>query len=59
MNRLTTHLVVALERIIEISYSGHPDGRETRLEMITRIANSALKIEAELAKGANDGIRID
>jgi hypothetical protein len=33
----------ALRHIIEIGYAGHPDGRETRLEMITRIATQALE----------------
>lgn len=38
-----TDLINALKNIKEISYSGHPDGREVRLEMITRIANYALE----------------
>lgn len=32
-----------LQTIVEISYSGHPDGRETRLELINRYAKIALK----------------
>jgi hypothetical protein len=32
----------ALTRILEISYAGHPDGREIRLELIARIAKAAL-----------------
>lgn len=31
-----------LERIGEIAYAGHADGRETRLEMIERYARNAL-----------------
>ena len=42
--------IEALQRILEISYFGHPDGRETRLVMITRIAQQALK-EAENENG--------
>jgi len=33
----------ALRRILEISYRGHPEGRETRLEMIERYAKAALE----------------
>jgi len=33
----------ALKQILEISYSGHPDGREARLEVISRMAQEALK----------------
>jgi hypothetical protein len=37
-----------LRLILELAYSGHPDGRETRLEMIRRYAEAALKLtEAE------------
>jgi len=32
----------ALRRILEIAYKGHPDGRETRLELISRYAGLAL-----------------
>ena len=35
--------VEALRQILEISYAGHPDGREVRLEMITRYAKEGLK----------------
>jgi hypothetical protein len=35
--------IEALQRILEIAYEGHPEGRATRLEMITRIAQAALK----------------
>lgn len=35
--------IEALRRILEIAYPGHPDGRETRLEMIARIARAALE----------------
>ena len=34
--------IEALQRILEISYAGHPDGRETRLEMIARIAQAGI-----------------
>ncbi|MFI5222719.1 MAG: hypothetical protein ACHQX3_00500 [Nitrospirales bacterium] len=33
----------AMRQILEISYAGHPDGREVRLETITRIAKQALE----------------
>lgn len=32
----------ALERILELAYAGHPDGREARLEMIRRIAEGGI-----------------
>jgi hypothetical protein len=35
----------ALRQIMEISYAGASDGRETRLELITRIAKRALEME--------------
>lgn len=37
----------ALRRILEISYSGHPDGREDRLTMIHRYAEDGLKVDHE------------
>jgi hypothetical protein len=33
----------ALKQIVEIAYSGHPDGREARLAVIERTAQEALK----------------
>jgi hypothetical protein len=33
----------ALRWILDISYAGHPDGREVRLEQITKIARQALE----------------
>lgn len=33
----------ALERILELAYAGHPDGREVRLEMIARYAKAGLE----------------
>jgi hypothetical protein len=35
----------ALERILELAFAGHPDGRADRLEMIRRYAEAGLKFE--------------
>jgi len=37
----------ALRAILEISYAGHPEGRETRLEMIERYARAGLETAVE------------
>lgn len=37
----------ALQQIMEISYAGHPDGREARLEIIERTAKQALERAGE------------
>ena len=39
----------ALQRILELAYAGHPDGREVRLEMIRRFAEDALAAEQTCA----------
>ena len=38
-----TRLETALKNIQEIAYSGHPDGREARLQMIERYCKEALR----------------
>jgi hypothetical protein len=39
---MNSDVKTALERIVEIAYEGHPDGRADRLTMITRYAQAAL-----------------
>jgi len=36
--------IEALRAILEITYAGHPDGREARLQMIERYARSGLNV---------------
>jgi hypothetical protein len=41
----------ALQQILEIAYSGHPDGREARLAVIERIAKAALENDVKALQG--------
>lgn len=46
-----------LELILELAYSGHPDGREVRLEMIRRYAEAALKLQETTSSELLDALK--